>query len=294
MDIISIVVPFSAVPLNLIYIILCTITLQLILKRLLGPSSDNHFVVPNIDIAAKLPKTDAKSNMEVKSTSVDVSKTGNGNKFALVLENVFSDEECDTLVEVSKSVGYKPATINIGGKLVTVPDYRKHSSCVIDSVEFANLLWNRINPHMPDIYPTTTTEQGYQPVGLYERLRFLNYKPGDFFSPHKDGTYNHPARPLEEASKVTVMLYLNDLQNNGGGTTFVHPDSQFIQQDEENEGEEKNKCNEIIYEDGRGNLTITPRKGMVLMFDHKIMHEGSLLRAGEKWCMRADVMYRTK
>ena len=34
--------------------------------------------------------------------------------------------------------------------------------------------------------------------------------------------------------------------------------------------------------------------GMVLVFDHGIMHEGSELKKGRKYCVRTDVMYAPK
>ena len=36
---------------------------------------------------------------------------------------------------------------------------------------------------------------------------------------------------------------------------------------------------------------VTPKIGRVLVFQHDILHEGSLLVAGTKYTMRTDVMY---
>jgi prolyl 4-hydroxylase len=33
-----------------------------------------------------------------------------------------------------------------------------------------------------------------------------------------------------------------------------------------------------------------PEAGMVLLFEHRLMHEGSLLEAGVKYAIRTDVM----
>jgi hypothetical protein len=35
-----------------------------------------------------------------------------------------------------------------------------------------------------------------------------------------------------------------------------------------------------------------PRTGMVLVFEHELLHEGSELRKGRKYTVRTDVMYR--
>ena len=37
---------------------------------------------------------------------------------------------------------------------------------------------------------------------------------------------------------------------------------------------------------------IEPRTGNALLFQHPLLHEGSVLRAGLKYVLRTDVMYR--
>ena len=37
---------------------------------------------------------------------------------------------------------------------------------------------------------------------------------------------------------------------------------------------------------------VAPKPGLMLAFDHELRHEGALLKAGVKYCVRTDVMYR--
>ncbi|NEO34534.1 MAG: hypothetical protein F6K36_29890 [Symploca sp. SIO3C6] len=37
--------------------------------------------------------------------------------------------------------------------------------------------------------------------------------------------------------------------------------------------------------------TVTPKAGRVAIFQHKIRHEGCLVRQGTKYAMRTDVIY---
>ena len=97
-------------------------------------------------------------------------------------------------------------------------------------------------------------------------MRFLKYSPGEYFKPHRDGSYKRPDG--KEISFVTIQLYLNE-GFEGGKTTFM---SGFNGPSERDVG-------------------VTPKIGRVLVFQHEILHEGSLLMAGTKYTMRTDVMY---
>jgi hypothetical protein len=65
----------------------------------------------------------------------------------------------------------------------------------------------------------------------------------------------------------TIQLYLNEGYE-GGETTFVS------------------------FESPSKNVSCKPRTGMVLVFEHRISHEGSKLKKGRKYAVRTDVMYR--
>ena len=67
-----------------------------------------------------------------------------------------------------------------------------------------------------------------------------------------------------EMSHITIQLYLNE-GFKGGSTTFLHH-------------LEKLEC--------------VPKIGRVLVFEHKIFHEGSALIEGRKYTCRTDVMYK--
>lgn len=99
-------------------------------------------------------------------------------------------------------------------------------------------------------------------VSLNERLRFLRYDPGERFEPHHDGMYVRPDGI--ERSYITVQLYLNG-GFEGGSTTFL--------------GSLEDR------------LEVVPMPGRVLVFEHRILHEGSALVKGRKYAVRTDVMY---
>ena len=81
---------------------------------------------------------------------------------------------------------------------------------------------------------------------------------GQYFKWHGDGPF---IRSQEEPRLFTVMVYLND--GFEGGTT----DFQF-------------------------GPSIAPRRGMLLLFEHSLVHQGAPVLQGCKYVLRTDVMFR--
>ncbi|UOD33181.1 2OG-Fe(II) oxygenase [Massilia violaceinigra] len=101
------------------------------------------------------------------------------------------------------------------------------------------------------------TIDGWTLCGLNERFRYYRYGPGEYFKWHRDGVF---ARSPDEESRLTFMIYLNaDFE--GGDTEFR---TEFIK----------------------------PQQGAVLVFPHKLSHQGTEVTEGLKYVLRTDVMYR--
>ncbi|CAF3941245.1 unnamed protein product [Rotaria sp. Silwood1] len=119
----------------------------------------------------------------IVKTDVLLPNAEDRDKLAFILLNVFTPKECQDWIELTEQHGYSPAKVNIGGgreKLIT--DFRDSSRCIIDDVNMANVLFQRIESFLPKVY------NGYHLVGLNERLRFLRYDPGQKFEPHMGTT----------------------------------------------------------------------------------------------------------
>jgi len=99
-------------------------------------------------------------------------------KLAFILLNVFTPEECQEWIQMTEERGYSPALINMGKEQTLRPDVRNNDRCMIDDVEMAQKLFERIKSYLPNVW------NKYQLVGLNERLRFLRYDPGEKFEPH--------------------------------------------------------------------------------------------------------------
>jgi len=133
------------------------------------------------------------------------------------------------------------------------PLYRDQDRVIRDDPEIAGELFRRLRPHLP-------TRMGpLSLVGLNERLRMYRYRPGQRFEPHMDHWY----RPRENQITLhTILVYFND-DFEGGETRFMEQIEQIV----------------------------VPRRGTVVIFQHKIRHEGRPVRRGTKYAMRSDSIY---
>ncbi|HEY9848354.1 MAG TPA: 2OG-Fe(II) oxygenase [Leptolyngbyaceae cyanobacterium] len=133
------------------------------------------------------------------------------------------------------------------------PLYRDQDRVIRDDPKIAEELFRRLRPHLP------AQINQLRLVGLNDRLRMYRYREGQRFEPHMDHWY----RPSENRISLhTVLVYFN--HNFDGGET------RFCEQIEQ---------------------TIRPKSGMAAIFQHKIRHEGCVVRQGIKYAMRTDVIY---
>ena len=110
---------------------------------------------------------------------------------------------------------------------------------------------------------------GRRAVGLSEKLRYYIYRRGQRFDAHVDVS-NRGVRP-GEATEYTLLVYLNGQECGlqGGDTVFF-----------------ANKRTELC--------RVEPQTGLMLLHAHGdrcLLHAGDAVRKGEKYVLRADVMY---
>lgn len=175
-------------------------------------------------------------------------------KFRLVKENFFTSDECKEFIAYSEKEGYHEALIRARGEgEVMNKDVRNNDRVMWDNPQIAVQIFELVKDLLPQ------NVDGWKPSGLNERFRFYRYKDGQQFRPHIDGAY---VRSDDEKSLITLLIYLNEEFE--GGTTYLIG------------------VNENIY----------PKTGMLLLFDHKILHAGMSVTAGTKYVLRTDVMYK--
>jgi len=188
---------------------------------------------------------------------------------AMFIENVLTVDECKEWIEISECIGYDEALVNVGGgNELKIKDIRNSSRCIIDDIERASDIWNRIKSFIPTNYIPPI--ENHVPIEVNERLRFLRYDIGEYFKPHFDGCYqrNSNENGDGDVSFLTIQLYLND-DFQGGSTRFFS----------------STKDRDSDYYD------VIPKTGSVLIFDHQMLHSGEILVKGRKYAVRSDIMF---
>ncbi|KAK1939938.1 hypothetical protein P3T76_008261 [Phytophthora citrophthora] len=151
--------------------------------------------------------------------------------------------------------------------------FRDNDRLLLRLPAFAELLWKRLEPHVPAEY------EGMHAAGLNPAIRFYRYNAGQRFGCHVD--QSDVDRVTGYHSRFTVLVYLNDSVDSdleGGNTIFYA-------------NEAGAKKQEVV-------LSVAPETGAALVHGHGdrcLLHEGALVTRGAKYLLRTDVMYsRTK
>jgi hypothetical protein len=118
------------------------------------------------------------TNSKITKLDVSLPNSRDSGKLAFILLNVFTKEECLEWIQLTEKRGYVPALVNVGLSEVLMTDFRNNDRCIIDDVDMATMLFERIRSYLPE------TWEKHQIVGLNERLRFLRYDPGQKFEKH--------------------------------------------------------------------------------------------------------------
>lgn len=170
------------------------------------------------------------------------------------VDDVLSPDECSALIDRIDASEPEVATVNLPGGPRVDTSIRNNERIIFDDADLAALLYERVKSTLPP------RVMGMSPVGANERFRCYRYKPGHVFRAHLDGSF---VRNEHERSLLTFMVYLNAVER-GGETAFLDIDTRVI-----------------------------PKPGRALLFQHRLLHEGSLVEAGIKYVLRSDIMFRS-
>jgi prolyl 4-hydroxylase len=174
--------------------------------------------------------------------------------FVAVVDDVLTKDECGALIARIEAAEPEVATITRGGGRTELNTrIRNNDRAMFDDADLARTLFERLRDAVP------ATWDGRVACGWNERFRCYRYREGQRFAPHFDGCFR---RNDVECSEITAMVYLNE-GCAGGETSFLDWETKIV-----------------------------PKIGRALLFQHNILHEGSLVSGGVKYVLRSDVMYR--
>uniref|UniRef100_A0A8H7K5W4 Prolyl 4-hydroxylase alpha subunit domain-containing protein n=1 Tax=Bionectria ochroleuca TaxID=29856 RepID=A0A8H7K5W4_BIOOC len=218
--------------------------------------------------------------------------------FALVLDNVISRDECQELIKLaeqsatpanSDAEGFCPwrsAMVSLGpGVEASAKGYRESDRIVWDEQEITDRIWARccqaegLQDQLARVEEGGDSRVG-RPSRKWEfrrinaRMRFLRYSVGNFFKAHTDGPFWYEDGEREFQTHYTVHLYLND-------SVEASPDSELV-----------GGATAFLSRDRQRRVDVNPKAGSALVFQHsKLLHEGSVVQAGQKFTVRMDLLY---
>ncbi|KAE9401967.1 hypothetical protein BT96DRAFT_879973 [Gymnopus androsaceus JB14] len=218
--------------------------------------------------------------------------------YALVIDNLFSPEECAELIALGESTvsddgqGWQPAKISVGPLMtdqILDTSYRFNHRILRFDHDEARKIYEKVLPFVEKDIGTITWDSKWSGIvdggrfqrrnalgtwkliGLNERLSFLRYGPGHFFKEHMDGQLELPDG---RKSRVTIQIYLNGSDSDvieGGATRFWDPS--FSSHDDKF-------------------LDVMPKMGRALIFQQRgLCHSGETVQKGLKYTMRTDFMF---
>jgi len=197
-------------------------------------------------------------------------------QLAFTVDDVLTKDECDTLLSVAESLGFRDDAPGIS----TPPGMRMNKALhwVADD-GVAGAIFSRIGHLLP---PSLEGDRLASARPLSHRMNMYKYDANDVFNMHTDGSW--PGYGLSEdrermvewdgcESKLSLLLYLNGPEDGveGGHTKLYSRDGQVVE--------------------------VTPKKGSALFFRHgfgsgSVLHEGALVTSQvPKYVARINVMY---
>lgn len=163
-------------------------TEKTIIQRLYKHTTMATFTIPHDFLSSPGPRV-RKNDVDFKYHGLPEYE----GRYATVLDNVFTKDECDTLVRAAEAQSngtWEQAMINIGGGAqVLMTDSRDCGRIIWDDIDVVERIWSRVKGSVPEIeYLMGTAKVTAVPRGetwkmsrLNERMRFLKYGEEQYF-----------------------------------------------------------------------------------------------------------------
>jgi hypothetical protein len=252
---------------------------------------------------------------------------------AFTVTNLLTHQECDEIIRLGHEVGfveivasssYRRARTPYVARLTPHCRRRNHQRAMFRSCGLSEALYSRLSQFVdqPELEIVDEADaELYDCEGTWDvcrasdMLRVMRYVPNDHLGPHCDG---FERKSDDEVSMFTVLVYVHDRQYTqskltrqtlrylndgaqGGRTNFVRAEelvkvcAKLVQLPRCSSGSWQNQ-DLSTYAASEDSIleSVTPEKGMALVFYHRTMHEGERVLQGEKYILRSDLFYRRR
>lgn len=216
------------------------------------------------------------------------------NKSIMMIENLLSNESCDSLIDIFLNCGIE-APVSVNG-LKDDKVYGKGSKRATGwSETIANQLSELIIPHLDILYCDNKTATDWwqdeqrcytwKPIAVSPMLRFMKYEKDSEHYAHYDAGYFYPDN--EHRTLKSVVIYLTT--NNTCATRFINDGQKELDVWHRNHEDWNRPVNkdELI-------LLSHSKKGKVLIFDHRLCHDVEKYDGaeGNRIIIRTDIIYK--
>jgi len=178
-----------------------------------------------------------------------------------VNEAVPSDLCEETIKQIETEHEFQSCKINDNYNV----EFRTSSEVKISNRNLTNKFWGYIQHYIPQVFDNS------QLIGPdHNRVYLLKYEKGQFFKRHYDG-FSEDSKGNK--SKITVLVYLNTLKDGGATRFYAEPNRN------------------VYLPDSKETFDINPEIGKLLLFEHRLLHEGMPVLEGFKYCIRFNILY---
>jgi prolyl 4-hydroxylase len=180
------------------------------------------------------------------------------------LTGALPPELTNELEAYARAQVFEAAPVNYYGEMRRLDSVRNNDRLEWDSSELSGKLEHCLLLALGNEFPHHLDKMRYVSTGAH--FRIYRYRPGQYFKPHRDGSF----QDADRESLVTALFYLND--SDGGETVLMPygPREQWAYR------------------------AIAPKAGDALLFEHRVWHEGRQVNSGEKYVLRTDLFYQSE
>lgn len=198
--------------------------------------------------------------------TLPATQLGAGDGSLFTVAGMLTPAECAALVKATSAAGFdvQGSRGPAAGEAV-----RSCGRLAVVDAAFAKALWRALERSIVAALPATMRDDA---VGLNPNVRIYRYAPGDVFKLHYDDS---DAIDDAHATQYTLLVYLTAC---GGGETRFFA-----------EGGPR-RAPKLV-------AAVAPSPGLALLHAHGdacLPHEGALVRAGEKYVLRSDVVFKRR
>ena len=192
-------------------------------------------------------------------------------KLGVVIERGFlTREECEALCHEMRAAGGEEASLEFRGKQRS-PHSAYRSTL---RVEVSEATKTKLVERIRALQPRLREHFGVEVARLIETPKFLRYREGDFFVPHRDvdGYGSETVKPIVRARRINVVLFLNDASESPGPGEYTG-------------------CGLSLYglideptwrEHG---FPVRGQAGTLVAFPADLLHEVAPVEQGERYCV---------